>query len=169
MIRIALVLCLGLLMSCSSLQKGGSVRTEHSGSEYAQSGGRAAEWIGAPDLKLMTASATPTLINVSMPSANPFHAVKQTSFQGHTKGAMRELKREIKKEIRQLRKEVKHASAESIQRTAHDHDLKLAILFGVVGIVGIILGLFSSFLYVIGGLSLLVGVVFFVVWGLKEL
>jgi hypothetical protein len=54
--------------------------------------------------------------------------------------------------------EVKAAEAAA----AMDHDLKLAAIFGAVGIVALIIG--GDVFWVIGGIALIIGVVFFVLW-----
>jgi uncharacterized membrane protein len=49
-----------------------------------------------------------------------------------------------------------------------DHDLKLAAIFGAVGVVGILLGGIGDFFLIIGGIALLIGVVFFVKWLIRQ-
>jgi len=78
---------------------------------------------------------------------------------------------DLKKTIRTIKKDSKaeKKNIKSSQSTsALDHDLKLAAVFGAVGVVGIILGSLASVFSVIGGISLLIGVVFFVIWLTKQ-
>lgn len=49
---------------------------------------------------------------------------------------------------------------------AMDHDLKLAAIFGAVGIVSLIIG--GDVFWIIGGIALIIGVVFFVMWLSKQ-
>lgn len=49
-----------------------------------------------------------------------------------------------------------------------DHDLKLAAIFGSVGIVGLLLGVVGEFFLFVGALSLLVGTFFFIRWLLRQ-
>jgi uncharacterized MAPEG superfamily protein len=51
---------------------------------------------------------------------------------------------------------------------AMENDLKLAIIFGAVGIVGLMLGGASNAFFYIGGIALLIGVVFFVKWVIRQ-
>ena len=77
-------------------------------------------------------------------------------------------KREFRKEAKQLIKtyikakragdDVKAAEAAK----AMDHDLKLAAIFGAVGIVALLIG--GDVFWILGGIALIIGVVFFVMW-----
>jgi hypothetical protein len=49
-----------------------------------------------------------------------------------------------------------------------DNDLKLAAIFGAVGIVGLMLGGATDVFWIIGGIALLVGVVFLVKWLVRQ-
>ena len=83
-----------------------------------------------------------------------------------------ELTRAEKKDVRKEIKKVIKAEKKSIKTTqttqGMDHDLKLAAIFGAVGVVGLILGGASSVFWAIGGIALLIGVVFFVIWLTKQ-
>jgi hypothetical protein len=70
-----------------------------------------------------------------------------------------QLKSEIKKHIKE-KKDVKQATA------IGDRDLKLAAIFGAVGIVGLIIG--GDVFYIIGAIALIIGVVFFVKWLVRQ-
>jgi hypothetical protein len=69
------------------------------------------------------------------------------------------LKSEIKNTIK-AKKEIKQANA------IGDRDLKLAAIFGAVGIVGLIIG--GDIFYIIGAIALIIGVVFFVKWLIRQ-
>jgi F0F1-type ATP synthase assembly protein I len=82
-----------------------------------------------------------------------------------------------RKEVRQLlRKEIKtisknqnkEMSVSSTKAAGLDQNLKLAAIFGAVGIVGLLLGTAGQFFVVIGAISLIIGVVFFVKWLLTQ-
>lgn len=47
-----------------------------------------------------------------------------------------------------------------------DNDLKLAAIFGAVGIVALIIS--GDVFYIIGGIALIIGVVFFVKWLVRQ-
>ncbi len=74
----------------------------------------------------------------------------------------RELKQQIKKYIKDIKKEKVEAS----KANSLDHDLKLAAIFGSVGVVALIIG--TDAFVVIGGIALIIGVVFFVTWLLRQ-
>jgi hypothetical protein len=72
-----------------------------------------------------------------------------------------QLKSQIKNSIKAY-KEVKQA------KVIGDNDLKLAAIFGAVGIVGLILGSVSQIFAIIGAIALIIGVVFFVKWLIRQ-
>lgn len=76
----------------------------------------------------------------------------------------KEEKRELKKAVKKYVKETKKnptAEAGNAAR-ALENDLKLAAIFGAVGIVLLIIG--SDVIYVLGAIALLVGLYFFIRW-----
>ena len=77
-----------------------------------------------------------------------------------TKAEKRELKREIKKYVTANKKGDSEMGVEAAK--ALEHDVRLAAIFGAVGIVLIAIG--GSALYIIGAVSLLVGLYFFIRW-----
>ena len=79
-----------------------------------------------------------------------------------SKAERRELKQQIKKYIR----ESKNEKVEAVQANNIDHDLKLAAVFGSVGVVALIIG--TDAFVIIGGIALIIGVVFFVRWLLRQ-
>ena len=72
------------------------------------------------------------------------------------------LKAEVKKSIKAKKDNVKSTTATK----GMDGDLKLAAIFGAVGIVGLIIG--GDVFYIIGGIALIIGVVFFVKWLVRQ-
>jgi hypothetical protein len=77
-------------------------------------------------------------------------------------------RREFRKEAKELVKTYIKAKKEGdeVKATAAaqamDHDLKMAAIFGAVGIVALIIG--GDVFWIIGGIALIIGVVFFVLW-----
>ncbi|HEX5170539.1 MAG TPA: hypothetical protein VFW11_15285 [Cyclobacteriaceae bacterium] len=90
--------------------------------------------------------------------------VASKSYKEMTKTEKKEFRKEAKTLIKSYVKakkagdEVKAAEAAA----AMDHDLKLAAIFGAVGIVALIIG--GDVFWIIGGIALIIGVVFFVLW-----
>ena len=72
----------------------------------------------------------------------------------------------LKNEIRTFVSAKKKMDSAQATRAGMDHDLKLAIIFGAVGIVGLIIG--TDVFTIIGGIALLIGVVFFVKWIIRQ-
>ena len=78
------------------------------------------------------------------------------------------LRKYLKKEVKDfVTVQKKLNSVESAKATqGMDHDLKLAVIFGAVGVAGLIIG--GDVFTIIGGLALLIGVVFFVKWIIRQ-
>jgi len=90
------------------------------------------------------------------------------SYKEMTKAEKKEFRQEAKTLMKTYIKakksgdEVKTAEAAA----AMDHDLKLAAIFGAVGLVALIIG--GDVFWIIGGIALIIGVVFFVMWLSKQ-
>lgn len=87
-----------------------------------------------------------------------------------SKGERKEVQQILKKEIKGLLKnQKKEMSPAPTKSSSIDHDLKLAAIFGAVGIVGLLLGgSAGQFFTVIGAIALIIGVVFFVKWLMEQ-
>ncbi len=77
-----------------------------------------------------------------------------------------QLKKEIKTHVASAKKLNSVEAATATQ--AMDHDLKLAAIFGAVGIVGLAIIGSAEIFGIIGGIALLIGVVFFVKWIIRQ-
>lgn len=92
------------------------------------------------------------------------------------KVSVQSTKKENKKVIKQLKADIKHyvkqekklSEAQSYKEFEWDNDLKLAVIFGAAGLVGVLLGGISVVFSIIGGIALIIGVVFFVQWVLRQ-
>lgn len=114
------------------------------------------------DPAALTASADE---NVFAPSETKLEtSTTEKSYKEMTKAEKKEFRKEAKSLMKAYVKakksgdEIKAAEAAA----AMDHDLKLAAIFGAVGIVALIIG--GDVFWVIGGIALIIGVVFFVLW-----
>ena len=117
-----------------------------------------------PNMMVASNSEQPVVLAETTPSteARPSVEVKKTYIQMN-KAERKALRHHVKKEVKKYVAEKK----KSIQATnAMDHDLKLAIIFGAVGIVGLLIG--GDVFTIIGGIALLIGVVFFVKWVIRQ-
>ncbi|MBL7871961.1 MAG: hypothetical protein JNM78_10145 [Cyclobacteriaceae bacterium] len=85
-----------------------------------------------------------------------------------TKTERKALRSHVRNEIRTYAKQQKSLRVESDQsiKGGMDNDLKLAAIFGAVGIVALIIS--GQVFYILGGIALLIGVVFFVKWLIRQ-
>lgn len=91
------------------------------------------------------------------------------TYEEMTKKERKALVKELKKEVKEVLKAKKKDSPNSVESTkAIDRDLKLAAIFGAVGFVGLLLGGASSVFWFIGGIAMLIGVVFLVKWLIRQ-
>jgi ribosomal protein S20 len=81
-----------------------------------------------------------------------------------SKAERKAFRKEAKTQVKAYIKAVKSGDKEQVAKAAQrmDHDLKLAAIFGAVGIVSLLIG--GDVFWVIGGIALIIGVVFFVMW-----
>jgi hypothetical protein len=87
-------------------------------------------------------------------------------YSGLTKHQKKEFRRELKKELKTYVKNKNSAlKVESIQRDGSgiDQDLKLALIFGIIGILVVSLVSGQAAL-VIGSIFIVVGIIFFIKW-----
>lgn len=81
-----------------------------------------------------------------------------------SKAEKKEFRKEAKAQVKKYVKAVKSGNAaDRIEAAkAMDQDLKLAAIFGAVGLVALLIG--GDVFWVIGGIAMIIGVVFFVMW-----
>jgi PBP1b-binding outer membrane lipoprotein LpoB len=113
----------------------------------------------APEMLTSSISPPPML---SIEAQKKPEAVKR-SLTSFTKQERKQLKKEIRKLINN--KTVTEAKVITTSG-GMDQDLKLAAVFGVVGLVGLIIG--TTFFNVIGAIALIIGTVFLVKWILRQ-
>ncbi len=119
------------------------------------------------DPQLMEASVSDESHILSEPKTESTEApvVKKTYFQMN-KSERKTLRHKLKKEIKSYVAEKKKNYSEQATNAGMDHDLKLAIIFGAVGLVALLIG--GDVFWIIGGIALLIGVVFFVKWIVRQ-
>lgn len=120
------------------------------------------------DPSTLVASTSVAPIEIKETEA-PAVEVRKTYIQ-MTKTERKALRNHIRTEIKSTVKEqkAKLAPTSTHATNAMENDLKLAIIFGAVGIVGLMLGGASNAFFYIGGIALLIGVVFFVKWVIRQ-
>jgi hypothetical protein len=111
-------------------------------------------------------SSTIATTEVAVPAVTTLtkETIKNT-FKNLSKEDRVALKKEIKKEVKQYLKAVKKSDVKSVNATqAMDKDLKMAAIFGSVGLVLTFLGGVNSVFWVLGVIAIVIGVVFFIKW-----
>jgi len=118
--------------------------------------------IAEPDQLLASTSNAPVELK-----AETKEEVRKTYLQ-MTKSERKELRTYLRSDIKSYVKEQKkNLGVESTKATAGmDNDLKLASIFGAVGVVAMIIG--GDVFWIIGGIALIIGVVFFVKWLVRQ-
>lgn len=164
-----LLAAIAILASCSAPKY--SYNFDHynynSGKKKAASSQEisSAEGIQPIQPELLTASASPvvepTLIN---PPAEQKTVKAQHPLRSMSKTERKEVMSSIKAAKKIMKAEKK--STNNAAGKGMDHDLKLAAIFGAVGIVALIIS--GNVFYVIGGIALIIGVVFFVKWLINQ-
>lgn len=117
-----------------------------------------AEMLTASTENLVVAETNALAANEAKSS---IEAVKKTYMQ-MSKSERREFRADVKSLIKEKKESVKAAR----KTNAMDNDLKLAAIFGAVGIVALIIS--GDVFYIIGGIALIIGVVFFVKWLVRQ-
>ncbi len=114
-------------------------------------------------LLAMEPAAESPVTSIETPEKPQLSAPTKT-YEDMSKKERRELRKEIKNEIKSF---LKKDGGQSVQATkAIDKDLKLAAIFGAVGIVGLIIS--GEIFYIIGGIALIIGIVFLVRWLIRQ-
>lgn len=100
------------------------------------------------------------------PLEAPVIVAKTLPFEELSKKEQRTVVKQFKKEIKKIVKSNKPYIVEETK--AMDHDLKLAAIFGSVGFVGLLLSNLTLAFAIVGGVALIIGVVFFVKWLIRQ-
>lgn len=119
------------------------------------------------DREAVTASAESRIKVVeSVPVMVKEKALLQEKYASLSRTEKKEFRKELKSEVKRIIKAKK--SGESIASIASsmqmEQDLKLALIFGIVGIVLTALGGVNSIFWILGTISLVVAIVFLIKW-----
>lgn len=91
----------------------------------------------------------------------------KTAYLNMSKSERKELRQLLKKEVKSISQvNKKEMSVTAVQRTGFDHDLKLAAIFGAIGVVALFIS--GNAFYVIGAIALIIGLVFFIKWLVRQ-
>lgn len=121
------------------------------------------------DEATLTASADESVVAISeRPVVKP--AAPAKTYKEMSKAERKEVRKEARQMIKSYIKAKKEGDTEKMAELskAMDHDLKLAAIFGAVGFVCLLLGGAGDAFTIIGAISLIIGVVFFVMWLVRQ-
>ncbi len=91
----------------------------------------------------------------------------KTAYLNMSKSERKELRQLLKKEVKSISQvNKKEMSVAAVQRSGIDHDLKLAAIFGAIGIVALLIS--GNAFYIIGAIALIIGAVFFIKWLIRQ-
>ena len=116
----------------------------------------------AIDEETLVASVKENEIFVAKPAPTVSKEEAVAKLKSMSKEEKRELKKEVKKYVKESKKEIK--SGKSPKQL--ENDVKLAAIFGAVGIVLLIIG--GDVLYVLGAVALLIGLYFLIRWLVRQ-
>jgi len=119
--------------------------------------------INSPEL-LASTSNTPVEIKREVGSTTEVHKTYVQMSKTERKVLRNHLRSEIKTYVKDQKEKLSPKSAEATN--GMDSDLKLAAIFGAVGLVALIIG--GDVFWIIGGIAMLIGVVFFVKWLVRQ-
>jgi hypothetical protein len=115
----------------------------------------------------VTASAESRLKNVeNVPVTVNDKALLEQKYSSLSKIEKKEFRRELKSVVKKMIKAKKSGqSIDSIKETqAMDHDLKMALIFGIVAIVLSAFGGANSIFWILGTISAVIALVFLIMW-----
>ena len=117
-------------------------------------------WLASAELE----PATPAARVERAPAVPAVEEAPVKSYKEMSKSERKEFRKEAKELVRTYIKAKKQGDEAKAAAAAQamDHDLKMAAIFGAVGIVALIIG--GDVFWIIGGIALIIGVVFFVLW-----
>jgi hypothetical protein len=119
------------------------------------------------DPEMLTASTSKEVIAVSEVKKEEVKEATK-SYKEMSKAERKEFRKEAKSLMKTYIKATKSGDKVKAAEAAAamDHDLKLAAIFGAVGIVALLIG--GDVFWIIGGIALIIGVVFFVMWLVRQ-
>ena len=119
----------------------------------------------------VTASAESRITNtenINLTAADK--TLLERKYSSLTRAEKKEFRKELKAEVKKMIKARK--SGESITAVTAtkvmDQDLKMALIFGVVGVILSIFGGVNSLFWILGTIAIVVGLVFLIIWLAKQ-
>jgi hypothetical protein len=124
----------------------------------------------------VTASAENKIQPVEYTSAQPVEytpamvkekaSLLEQKYKSLSKAEKKEFRKELKTEVKKMIKAKKNGDSLDLikERTAMDHDLKMALIFGIVGILLSAFGGVNSIFWILGVISTVIAIVFLIKW-----
>ena len=163
--NIIVVLLLFSLASCAPQKMTASFTTPGSPVEYHRMTPIPTTALAEPSTPVLLASTSKLVLPLAKPNTVQVQEFKKV-YLSLTKHQKKEFRRELKKELKTYVKNKNSGlKVESTQSSGSgmDHDLKLALIFGIIGIL--VLALISGqAAAVIGTILIVVGLIFFIKW-----
>jgi hypothetical protein len=162
--KIIYLVSVALLGACSSPKYTASFNSYESPTDYREVKNVATPaMINSTEL-IASTSAAPVEIKKEVTPAKEVRKTYLQMSKPERKALRNHLRSEIKTYVKDQKKSLAPNSVQSTQ--GMDNDLKLAAIFGAVGIVALIIG--GDVFWIIGGIALIIGVVFFVKWLVRQ-
>lgn len=123
------------------------------------------ESIIAPvEVEKLLASTNNTFVLAGTPNgeANNDNLEVRRTYTQMSKSERKVFRADVKEYIKEKKESIKAAK----KSNAMDNDLKLAAIFGAVGLVALIIS--GDVFYILGGIAMIIGVVFFVKWLVRQ-
>ncbi len=128
--------------------------------------------IVAPEPATMTASISPEPVIVADKPVVEEADVKAVAkkYSEMSKAEKKEFRKEVKEQIKSYSKSLKDGDGvkASSEMQQMDNDLKLAIIFGAVGLTLTLFGGINEAFWILGVISIVVGVVFLIKWLVRQ-
>lgn len=123
-----------------------------------------------------SSEATPVVLaepTVPAPAVTPAEQAASNlskRYKAMTKDEKREFRREIKSQVKAYVKAVKAGDKGAAEKAVQvmDNDLKLAIIFGAVGLTLTLFGGVNEAFWILGVISIVIGVVFLIKWLVRQ-
>lgn len=166
-INISVLLAVVVLASCSTPKYSYYFDQQNHNSGKKQAVAAKEMSVLAVDPQMLVASTTtqPIVLTEKPVASNVNPEVKKTYLQMNS-SERKAVRHQIKKDIKTYVASKKKSDSAQATQAGMDNDLKLAIIFGAIGIVSFLIG--GSVFQVIGGIALIIGVVFFVKWIIRQ-
>ncbi len=174
--KIIYLMMVGLLAGCASPKYTANFRYYKSNSGFAGGYGelKPKESVltpAKPEILVASSGKEAGVIteHASIAASKPALTVVGKTYRQMGKAERREFRHDLKKEIKSYMKTRKAAGVESVKNTkAMDHDLKLAIIFGAIGLTLELFGGIDTVFWVLGVIAIVIGVVFLVKWLVRQ-